>query len=149
MGFIRNRIINFRNLYYRLFKCSGIARGVRIYGKYIVIRKGANLKIGKGSTINNHVIFNANHGRITIGERVRISDGVQMVGEGLDLETKKHLAKDVVIEDDVWLGTGAIILPGVTVGQYSIVGAGAVVTKDVPEAVVVAGVPAKVIKEIL
>ncbi|RYY70023.1 MAG: sugar O-acetyltransferase, partial [Chitinophagaceae bacterium] len=50
------------------------------------------------------------------------------------------------IEDDVWIGAGAIILQGVTVGKKSIVGAGAVVTKDVPPGVVVAGNPARIIK---
>lgn len=54
--------------------------------------------------------------------------------------------KNVYIEDDVWIGARVTILPGVTVGAHSIIGAGAVVTKDVPEYVIVAGVPAKVIK---
>jgi maltose O-acetyltransferase len=54
--------------------------------------------------------------------------------------------KSVVIEDDVWIGTRAIILPGVTVHHGSIIAAGAVVTKDVPEYAIVGGNPAKVIK---
>jgi tetrahydrodipicolinate N-acetyltransferase len=53
-----------------------------------------------------------------------------------------------VIEDDVWLGAGAVITDGVRVGKGAVVAAGAVVTKDVPPHVVVGGVPAKVIKEI-
>lgn len=52
----------------------------------------------------------------------------------------------VTIGDDAWIGTRVIILPGVSVGKGAIIGAGAVVTKDVPEYAVVAGVPAKVIK---
>ena len=56
--------------------------------------------------------------------------------------------RPVIIEDGVWLGARSILLPGVTVGRGSVVGAGAVVTKDVPANVIVAGVPAKVIREI-
>nr|WP_214041532.1 hypothetical protein [Methanoculleus sp.] len=54
----------------------------------------------------------------------------------------------VCIHHDAWVGAGVIILPGVTVGEHSIVGAGAVVTKDIPPYTVVAGVPAKVIKKL-
>ena len=63
------------------------------------------------------------------------------------MNKQSHLPKrKVVIGDDVWIGRRVIILPGITVGKGSIIGAGAVVTKDVPEYAVVAGVPAKVIK---
>ena len=54
----------------------------------------------------------------------------------------------VVIEDDIWIGANAVILPGVTIGQHSVVAAGAIVTKDVPPHSLVAGVPAKVIRQI-
>jgi acetyltransferase-like isoleucine patch superfamily enzyme len=54
----------------------------------------------------------------------------------------------VVIEDDIWIGANAVILPGLTIGHHSVVAAGAVVTKDVPPHSLVAGVPAKVIKQI-
>ena len=54
----------------------------------------------------------------------------------------------VVIGDDIWVGANAVILPGVTIGNHSVVAAGAVVTKDVPPHSLVAGVPAKIIKEI-
>lgn len=58
-------------------------------------------------------------------------------------------AKGIVIEDDVWVGGGSIILPGVTIGQGSIIGAGSVVTKDVPSYTIVAGNPAQFIKKVL
>ncbi|MCW7079146.1 MAG: hypothetical protein OCU16_06440 [Candidatus Methanospirare jalkutatii] len=54
----------------------------------------------------------------------------------------------VRIKHDAWIGTGAIILPNVTIGEFSIIGAGAVVTKDVPPYTVVAGIPARIIKKI-
>ncbi len=56
--------------------------------------------------------------------------------------THTHIWRDVVIEDDVWVCAGATILPGVTIGKGSIVAAGAVVTRDVPPGILVAGVPA-------
>jgi len=55
-------------------------------------------------------------------------------------------AEPIVIGDDVWIGTRVIVLPGVKIGSHSIIGAGAVVTKDVPPYAIVAGVPAKIIK---
>ena len=54
----------------------------------------------------------------------------------------------VTIEDDVWVGANAVILPGVTIGEHCVIAAGAVVTKDVPHHSLVAGIPAKVIKQI-
>ena len=56
--------------------------------------------------------------------------------------------KPVVIGDDVWIGANAVILPGVTIGRHCVVAAGAVVTKDVPDNSVVAGVPAKILKQL-
>lgn len=58
----------------------------------------------------------------------------------------KGIKKDVVIGSGTWIGTGAIILPGVTIGKMCIIAAGAVVNKDVPKNTMVGGVPAKVIK---
>ena len=55
--------------------------------------------------------------------------------------------KKIVIEDNVWLGAGAIVLPGVRIGQNAVIGSGAVVTRDVPESDIVAGVPAKSIRK--
>ena len=54
--------------------------------------------------------------------------------------------EEIIIKKGAWIGAGASILPGITVGKYAIVGAGAIVTKDVPDYAVVVGVPAKVVK---
>ena len=75
--------------------------------------------------------------RMTIGKNVTINKGATILSPG-----------KVVIEENAWIGIGAIICPGVTIGRNAVVAAGAVVTKDVPDNVVVAGVPAKVIKKI-
>jgi acetyltransferase-like isoleucine patch superfamily enzyme len=56
------------------------------------------------------------------------------------------IAKPIVIEDDVWIGTHAVILPGVRIGRGAVVAAGAIVTRDVPAGVIVAGVPARIKK---
>lgn len=90
---------------------------------------------------------------------VRIGDHV-MIGPGVQIYTAAHLlqaepriqgweeAKAITIEDKVWIGGSAILLPGVHIGQRAVVGAGAVVTRDVPADTVVAGNPARVIREI-
>ena len=94
-------------------------------------------------------------GPVTIGSHVNLAQGITITALNHSFEdTAKRIdeqgitTKQVVIGDDVWIGTNAVILPGVTVGCHSVVAAGAVVTKDVPEHSLVAGVPAKIIKEI-
>jgi maltose O-acetyltransferase len=86
---------------------------------------------------------------ITIGDDVQIGPNVQLLTPTHPLDpdlrrAKWESAKPIVIEDNAWLGGGAIVLPGVTVGANAIVGAGAVVTKDVPTNTVVVGNPARV-----
>ena len=65
-----------------------------------------------------------------------------------DLRRKKEFAKPIEIGSDVWVGGGAIICPGVKIGSKSVIGAGSVVTRDIPEGVVAAGNPCRVIREI-
>jgi acetyltransferase-like isoleucine patch superfamily enzyme len=91
---------------------------------------------------------------ITIGSRVAISPGVILVASSEPNFSKikkyvKTVHGTIHIEDDAWIGAGAIILPNVTVGEGAVVGAGAVVTKDVEPYTIVAGVPAKKINEVL
>jgi maltose O-acetyltransferase len=90
---------------------------------------------------------------ITIGDDVQIGPNVQLLTptHPLDAELRRakwEAAEPIVIESNAWLGGGAIVLPGVTVGENAVVGAGAVVTKDVPANVVVAGNPAGVIRSL-
>ena len=94
-------------------------------------------------------------GPVTIGSHVNLAQGITITALNHSFEdTAKRIdeqgitTKQVIIGDDVWIGTNAVILPGVTIGRHSVVAAGAVVTKDVPEHSLVAGVPAKIIKEI-
>ena len=94
-------------------------------------------------------------GPVTIGSHVNLAQGITITALNHSFEdTAKRIdeqgitTKQVIIGDDVWIGTNAVILPGVTIGRHSVVAAGAVVTKDVPEHSLVAGVPAKIIKGI-
>ena len=92
-------------------------------------------------------------GRVIIGDRVAISERVTLVvSSNPNFSRIRPFIKDlhgfIEIKDDAWLGTGTVILPNVKIGTGAVVGAGAVVIKDVPDFTVVGGVPAKVIKKI-
>ena len=94
-------------------------------------------------------------GPVTIGNHVNLAQGVTVTALNHNYDNpEKYIdqqgitTQPVIIGDDVWIGAGAVILPGVSVGSHSVVAAGAVVTKDVPQRCVVAGVPAKIIRTI-
>lgn len=103
-----------------------------------------NFVVGKNSTINQKCRLD-NRGGISIGDNVSISAEVCILTGDHDLQSQDFSGRvrPVVIEDYVFIGTRAMILPGVTLGKGSAVGAGAVVTKSVPPFTVVAGIPAK------
>ena len=104
-----------------------------------------NISIGKHCAINSGVYIQG-FNNVNIGNRVVLSMNVLVLDSGLDFN-KDHIKSFITIEDDVWIGAGAIILPGVKIGKNSIIGAGSVVTKDVPPNSVYAGNPAKFIKK--
>ena len=86
-------------------------------------------------------------GGIEIGNSVQIGPHVTIVTDNHDLKDRYVLrCRGVRIEDKVWIGAGATIMPGVTVGRNAVIAGGAVVTKDVPENAIVGGNPAKVIR---
>ena len=92
-------------------------------------------------------------GEITFGEHVQIGPHTVMWGrdhgmaEGAPMRAQPHAKAPIRVGDDVWIGASCVILKGVTVGSGAVVGAGSVVTRDVPERAVVAGNPAQVIKQ--
>ena len=111
---------------------------------------GIFIRIGKNVFVNHDCTF-LDIGGITIEDEVMIGPKVSLITEEHPInpaERKALLVKPVVIKRNGWIGAGATILPGVTVGENSVVAAGAMVTKDVPANTVVAGIPAKVIKTI-
>ncbi|HEX6922507.1 MAG TPA: 2,3,4,5-tetrahydropyridine-2,6-dicarboxylate N-acetyltransferase [Bacillales bacterium] len=112
-------------------------------GKNCVIMMGASINIGsvigEGTMIDMNVVLG---GRATVGKNCHIGAGAVLAGV-----VEPPSAKPVMIEDEVVVGANAVVLEGVTVGRGAVVAAGAVVTEDVPENAVVAGTPARVIKQ--
>lgn len=100
-------------------------------GPYTCIAGSGDIKIGKGCLISSHVSIYSNNHNFADTTRYILAQGIT--------------CKGIVIEDDCWLGTGVRVLDGLTIGQGSVIGAGAVVTKDIPPYSVAVGVPAKVI----
>lgn len=111
---------------------------------------GRNISLGKNVFVNHACSF-LDLGGIVIGDEVMIGPRVNITSEDhpVDVASRKTLVPSVVvIQRNAWIGAGATILPGVTVGENSVVAAGAVVRKDVPANTVVGGVPARVLKQI-
>lgn len=116
----------------------------------VVINCPHGLSLGDDVTINSMTHIFADGG-VTIGSRSQISAlcSIASVTHATAVDRRAELVfAPVLIGEDVWLGTGAIVLPGVRIGNGSIVGAGAVVTMDVPPLTVVAGVPARKLKSL-
>ena len=104
------------------------------------------LVIGDNVFINSNCLAMA-RGGITIEDDVMLAANVQLLSNNHDEYSRNVLlCKPIHIKKGAWIGAGATILPGVTIGEYAIVGASAVVTKDVGDYEVVAGVPARVMK---
>ena len=113
---------------------------------------GFNIKLGKNVLINYDCIF-LDTAEISIGDNTLIGPGTKIVTASHPLDAARRRdwsvsGKPVKIEEDVWIGAGAVIIPGVTVGARSVIGAGSVVTKDVLSDTVVAGNPAQFIREL-
>ena len=113
---------------------------------------------GQNIHIGDHVFLNSlcniiDNNEVHIGHHVMIGPGVQIYTAAHLLQAEPRIqgweeAKPIVIEDNVWLGGSAILLPGVRIGRNAVVGAGAVVSRNVPANTVVAGNPAMVIRKI-
>ncbi len=111
------------------------------------VREPHNIELGDHVVLNRGVLLDGRGGTLTIGNNVDIAQEVVIWTLGHDAHDDQHRAvgAPVAIEDYVWIGHRAIILPGVRIGRGAVVGAGAVVSKDVPPMTIVGGVPAKII----
>ena len=128
-------------------------------GDYSVVESFACINNAVGDVIiGDHTrigLHNTIIGPVTIGSHVNLAQGITITALNHNFDdSEKRIdqqgisTKEVVLEDDIWVGANAVILPGVTIGKHAVVAAGAIVTKDVPPHSLVAGVPAKVIRQI-
>jgi maltose O-acetyltransferase len=113
---------------------------------------GSHIRIGAG-TFANFGLVALDVAPITIGDDVQIGPNVQLLTPTHPVDpdlrrAKWEAAEPITIEDNVWLGGGAIVLAGVTVGTDSVIGAGSVVTRDIPAGVVAVGQPARVVRDV-
>src|SRR3954454_5486706 len=116
----------------------------------LYINYGKNTKIGKNVFINFDCVF-LHLGGITIEDNVLIAPKVSLLSEGHSVDPSQRqslVPGHIHIKANAWIGAGATILPGVTIGENSVVAAGAVVSKDVPANTVVGGIPARHIKNL-
>ena len=155
-------------LYQHRGKHSAIHRSVRMdtppyrqfrLGDYSVVESFACINNAVGDVIIGDYtrigLHNTIIGPVTIGSHVNLAQGITVTALNHNFEeTNKRIDEQgvsttpVTIGDDVWIGANAVILPGVHIGNHCVVAAGAVVTKNVPAHSLVAGVPAKIIKQI-
>ena len=155
-------------LYQHRGRDSKIYRSVRMdtppYRRFSLGQKSV---IESYSCINNAVgdvvigdhtrigLHNTIIGPVTIGSHVNLAQGITVTALNHNFEAPERRideqgvsTQQVIIGDDIWIGANAVVLPGVTIGNHCVIAAGAVVTKDVPPHSLVAGVPAKIIKQI-
>jgi galactoside O-acetyltransferase len=120
---------------------------------YLYADNGGYLEIGNNCDVNTNVQLGAASGRLIIGNDVMIAANVVVraanhaADRGVPMKSQRSIGGEIVIEDDVWIGSNAVITANVTIGRGTIVGAGAVVTKSTEPYSIVGGVPAKKIGE--
>jgi acetyltransferase-like isoleucine patch superfamily enzyme len=131
--------------YLRLGKC-GAPVG---FSTTMIIRNPGRIAIGGNCTFSHFVILDG-HDRITIGDDCMFANNAVIATAThdytVDPMNSRIMTKPVVVGNNVWFGIGATVLPGVTIGEGAVIGARALVTKDVPRRAIVTGTPAKVVK---
>ncbi len=133
--------------------CAGVCVSPRLR---VTLLRLSGIEIGSRSFVNLGVRFVDNYrgGAIRLGERVAVAPGAMFVADSDPNDSQLrtigsfHIRGRVTIEDDAWIGAGAIVLPNVAVGRCAVVGAGAIVTKNVEEYAIVAGNPARPIGDV-
>lgn len=129
-------------------RLASIGRGTQIH-PFVVIHAPEKVAIGSRVSIAGFVHIWAG-GEVRIGNDVLIASHTVITSQSHDVNAqiynRTNVMKPVVIEDNVWIGAGAIILPGVRIGSGAVIGAGSVVTKDVPPRTLMVGVPARALR---
>ncbi|MHA2230893.1 MAG: acyltransferase [Candidatus Hodarchaeales archaeon] len=118
------------------------------------LRCGYNIYLGLNSRINQYCcVWASENSKITLGDNVLMGPGVKIFSSNYTTEhtevpmnVQPYVEKDILIGNDVWLGSNSIVVAGVKIGDGSIIAAGSVVTRDIPEYVIAGGIPAKPIK---
>ena len=111
----------------------------------VEIRKGHNIIVGNNTIVNKKVLLDGRGGKVEIGNNVDIAQEVNIWTLSHDPNSDSHgtVGRPVTIDDYVWIGARATILPGVTIGRGAVIGTGSIVTKNVAPMAIVAGVPAR------
>ena len=130
---------------------GGVGKGVNIKPPFFC-DIGANIYLGDNVFLNYDCVF-LDGNKITIGADVLIGPRVQLytASHPLDPNVRKQqleFAREIVIGESVWIGGGAGVCPGVTIGKNAVIGAGSVVVKDIPEGVLAVGNPCRVVKSL-
>jgi acetyltransferase-like isoleucine patch superfamily enzyme len=139
-------LYSFRHLYLRILFGIGIGKGSSVHmGCFIT---GRRTSIGTNTVINRNCHLDG-RGGLRVGDNVNVSPEVYFISLTHDFNspTFPPLPREIVVENNVWIGARAIIMPGVRLQEGCVVGAGAVVTRDVASYCIVAGVPARKIGE--
>lgn len=135
-------------------KKATIGKNTKIHPT-VILRQAERISIGHHCLINHNNVLQAGKqkGRIIVGNYVQTGANVMMFAfnhcmeiSNIPMIEQDYLDGDIIIEDDVWIGAGSIILPGVKIGKGAVIASNAVVNKDVPEYAIVGGVPAKILK---
>lgn len=148
--FLNLKYLSYLKKYYYYYILKKCGNNLKVYGK-INIKNPHNIIIGNNCSFNDDVYLNG-WSFINIGDNVALSAGCKIISTSLDSEKLinsiyEHKGKGIQIGNNIQIGAGAIILDGVNIGNNVIIGAGAVVTKNIPSKVIVAGIPAKIIKD--
>ncbi len=151
-GLPRHKLFNFIKSNFLRLLGSRVGHGITYYPG-IRINPGNNIILGDGVDLAWGVLITTSGG-IEIGDRTLIGYNTHIFSSNHNIPPVPqrivdagHSNKKVIIQNDVWIGAGCIILPGVTIGEGAVVAAGSVVTKDVKPFTLVGGVPAVLIKE--
>lgn len=119
---------------------------------YIRLLNNAKINIGNNVFFNHNCQITASN-KITIGDNCKFGNNITIIDHDhvitKDGPQSEIIGKEIIIEENVWVGANCVILKGVKIGKCSVIAAGAVVTKDVPPYTIYGGIPAKLIKKIL